>query len=85
MELKPCPFCGFEFRDDELVDTFYRSGTRWVDMPTMRRYFSHRDAPTDAAYCWTIHCAEEMGGCGASISGDTYDETAHKWNSRTAA
>ncbi len=82
IEMKPCPFCGMA-SDLEDADTLYPPGTGWRfdnDLQ-MRTYHSFREVPR-AQWCWTMHCPETAGGCGAEITGDSRDEAIRKWNTR---
>lgn len=81
-EVKPCPFCGkkSDLYDD---DTLYPTGIGWkfdADLQT-RTYCKFREVPKEQ-WCWTMHCPEVAGGCGAGISGDSREEAIAKWNAR---
>ena len=79
--MKPCPFCGKEV-DMENGDTLYPSGVGWKLHPSgMRSYHSYKEVPKEQ-WCWSMHCVETAGGCGAEVSGDTKQETIDKWNRR---
>lgn len=80
IELKPCPFCGHVQTPDD-GDTVYPSGTGWKETGEYRHYVSFRDVPVEQ-WCYTVHCAESSGGCGASSSGDSKQEAINKWNTR---
>lgn len=79
--LLPCPFCGKTMQITE--DTIYPSGTVWLYNEDLqcRTYHGIHDIP-NGNICWQINCCEHEGGCGASISGDSRQETIEKWNKR---
>lgn len=80
-----CPFCGFRFPKD-LIDNVYPSGIWWIEDPDGFRHYKHRndvDPSENAGACYDVVCQEHMGGCGASIGGDSYEEAIAKWNRRT--
>jgi len=81
-KLLPCPFCG-KAADIEDDDTLYPNGGAWKfnDALQMRTYHRHREAPKEQ-WCWSMHCPEVAGGCGAEVSGDSKDEAIAKWNRR---
>jgi len=81
-QLKPCPFCGFNFSKD-LVDILYPSGIYWRENSEIGgEYIGFKDMlPTDHT-CWKIVCNGTMGGCGAEIHGDSKEEVIEKWNTR---
>lgn len=82
-ELKPCPFCDNHL-DDVDGDTFYKSGVVWMDTLRGRSYFRYADRKHFQGFCYNIVCNAIYGGCGASISGDSQDETIAAWNRRNA-
>lgn len=78
----PCPFCGMRPPDD-LIDTLYPSGPWWrQDGDGHRSYHLHRNRAPGDQPCVTMHCTENMGGCGAEITADTEAEVIAKWNRR---
>ena len=88
ISLKPCPFCGFQVDRYGLDDVFYPSGLFWRgcdedEFGINRQYFSSKERISGDNTCYNIICNETMGGCGASVEGDTIEETAEKWNRRT--
>lgn len=79
--MKPCPFCGKEV-DIDGEDTLYPNGTGWkISDGGLRGYFSFREVPKEQ-WCWSIHCPENYGGCGAQVSGDSKEEAIEKWERR---
>lgn len=80
-KLFPCPFCGAEPEDD-LTDVLYKTG-KWKDHPQqgIRGYFSSTATDYDG-FTYTMHCSTDYGGCGATMSGDSFEETVSKWNRR---
>ena len=77
-----CPFCGFAFPKD-LIDNVYPSGTCWIEEEDGFRHYVHRtDVRQKHGQCYKVVCQEHMGGCGASIDGDSYEEAIEKWNTR---
>jgi hypothetical protein len=81
----PCPFCGKPV-DLEDNDTLYPSGTGWLlnEELQMRTYHSYTETPQEQ-WCYSMHCPEQAGGCGAEMHGDTRDEALAKWNKRVIA
>ena len=81
-ELKPCPFCG-KMPDLEDEDTLYPNGTAWIFKEAIqsKTYVSFRDAPKEQ-WCYSFHCVEIAGGCGAEISGDSKEQAIAAWNQR---
>lgn len=77
-----CPFCGLKFPKD-LIDNVYPTG-RWREDDGMRHYLLPDDPREHFGRTWNVVCQEHMGGCGASISGDSYDEAIEKWNRRAS-
>lgn len=78
--MKSCPFCGKEV-DLEDPDTLYTNGIGWVQNGNRRSYHNFREVP-EGQWCWSIHCHEHAGGCGAQINGDSRQECIDKWNRR---
>ena len=81
MNLKPCPFCGME-ADAEDEDTIYPNGVGWETSPEIHRYYVHRKEVPQEQWCYSVHCVQHYGGCGAEMSGDSIDEAINKWNRR---
>lgn len=84
-EMLPCPFCGRPVdMDDE--DTLYPSGIYWrySEEIQSRYYVSHKERLEGDCACYSMHCPESSGGCGASISKDSYEEVIAAWNRRPA-
>lgn len=80
--LPPCPFCGRAV-DLEDMDTLYPSGIGW-EFDTalqLRIYHTYRDVPKEQ-WCWSMHCPESAGGCGAEVPGDSREEALTKWCAR---
>lgn len=80
MDLLPCPFCGMEPSED-LSDTLYPSGIVWNTTNGIRCYFRYNEGLYEGM-SWKMICNESYGGCGATISGDSEEETKEKWNNR---
>jgi hypothetical protein len=82
--LNNCPFCGRSL-DVEDSDTLYPNGRGWIAQEygptTILSYHSFREVPK-SQWCWDVICNESLGGCGASISGNTREEAIEKWNRR---
>lgn len=68
--------------DDSDGDTFYLSGTVWIDTLHGRSYFRYSENKPFQGMCYNIVCNTIYGGCGASLSGDTQEETVAAWNKR---
>lgn len=86
MKAKPCPFCGLHL-DPNDVDILYPSGTAWKeedfgDGIILRHYVRASEAPKEN-WCYNLVCQTHYGGCGASMSGDSKEETVEKWNKRS--
>jgi len=77
-ELLPCPFCGQDVKEQDFLDTLYPSGIYWRDDDEHGRHYVCRSISPDNP-CYQLVCH----GCDASVSGDSMDETAIKWNTRT--
>ena len=81
VSLLPCPFCG-KAADIDDDDTLYPNGIGWKsDGDLGRTYHNYRQVPKEQR-CWSMHCPEVAGGCGAEVSGDSKDEAIAKWNKR---
>lgn len=78
----PCPFCGKPV-DLEDGDTLYPNGTGWEyhRQNGFRTYRNFRDVPKEQ-WCYSLHCTESAGGCGAEMSADSREEAIAKWNTR---
>ena len=83
MNILPCPFCGKSV-DITDIDTLYPNGTGWKDHKdqNLRSYCHYTEVPTEQ-WCYSLHCVETSGGCGASTSGDSKQEAIDKWNRRS--
>ena len=83
MQPLPCPFCG---RPVDLTDgdTLYPNGTAWEFNEELqgRVYRSAREVVREQ-WCWSMHCPESSGGCGAEMSGNSREDALNKWNTRT--
>lgn len=80
-ELKSCPFCG-KVPDYDDEDMLYPSGVGWKPFRDIgRAYVNFREVPPEQ-WCYTLHCVQHHGGCGAEISGDSKIEAIEKWNKR---
>lgn len=79
-EAKPCPFCGKNI-DLNGHDTLYPAGFGWVQEDGYRHYVDIYDVPKEQ-WCYKIVCDETAGGCGATVMGDSIEETINKWNKR---
>lgn len=75
-----CPFCGFRFPSD-LIDNVYPTG-RWRDDDEIRHYLFPDDPREHHGRTWVVVCQQHMGGCDASIHGDSREEAIAKWNRR---
>ena len=82
-ELLPCPFCGMKPPQD-LIDTLYPSG-RWREDDGLRHYLLPSDEREGHGQTWGMHCTQNIGGCGARISGDSKAEAIAAWNRRALA
>jgi sarcosine oxidase delta subunit len=80
MKFDNCPFCGSEI-DIEDSDNFHPSMVAWKTTEHGRAYVYFRDE--HEGQCWEVHCCTHYGGCGASITADTKEETIAKWNKRS--
>ncbi len=80
--LLPCPFCGWKPAADDLDDVLYPSGTVWRVTDGRRHYVHYTERKDGDQFCWVITCNDSMGGCDASIHGDSKQETIDKWNRR---
>lgn len=85
IELKPCPFCGFQVDRYGLDDVLYPSGISWRehDDPDIgRHYVGGKDRKPGDKSCYEIVCNGTMGGCGAEMHADSKEEVIKKWNGR---
>lgn len=88
-ELKACPFCGGKLNKAD-ADTMYPTGTMWADHEDGSRYYFSEglyrgiesQMPNPEGRCVLVQCAENYGGCGAEIHGDSEQEAIEKWNRR---
>lgn len=84
--LKDCQFCGKTPDNLDMHDVIYPTGTYWKPSKLGRRYgkeyFSRHDKPDDAFSIYGVHCTDNHGGCGAQITGDTFEDAVAKWNRR---
>lgn len=79
--MKACPFCGHPV-DLSNGDTLYPNGTGWLIRDNgMTSYHRYKEVPKDQ-WCYSMHCVETAGGCGAEMSGNTKQEAIDKWNTR---
>lgn len=80
--LRPCPFCGRAVSED-LSDTLHRNGIRWSVLPDGSRHY-HTGIPGEPGdgQCWSMHCNQSDGGCGAEVHGDSEAEARAAWNRR---
>jgi hypothetical protein len=79
----PCPFCG-KAVDLEDGDTLYPT-LFWRDIGDgLRSYHGIYERKPDEPknFCFTMHCPETAGGCGAEITGDSMEGAVLKWNRR---
>jgi hypothetical protein len=61
---------------------FHLSGTGWKDNNgRFRSYHRFREVPSEQ-WCYEVNCDTTIGGCGASISGDSKLEAIDAWNRR---
>lgn len=82
MNMLHCPFCGMIPDPEEDEDCLYPSGTGWRDRPNgLREYLDFRMVPR-SNWCYTLHCVQHHGGCGAEMHGDSRQEAIDKWNKR---
>lgn len=84
LKVAPCPFCGHKPEDE--MDFLHPTGSGWRDdmlgEKVMRHYMRANDPRGVHGRCWELNCLEHEGGCGASVSGDSREETIKKWNRR---
>ena len=87
MIAKDCPFCGKSIDPDD-IDTLYPSGSGWKesdwgDGTMIRHYVSvHSEKLPKEQWCYKIICQTHYGGCGATMYGDSKEETLENWNKR---
>ena len=85
--MKNCPFCG---RKMELysLNNVYPSGFYWkeehgtVTYDTLGNALKEGHFVPPEQWCWKVVCAEEDGGCGAEMHGNSKVEAVEKWNTR---
>ena len=78
--VKPCPFCGMQ-PDMEDCDTLYPNGSAWL-ISDGDTHFVNRDQAPKENWCYSMHCVQTGGGCGAEVSGNSKQEAIEKWNRR---
>lgn len=76
----PCPFCSHQTED--LRDALHPTGTGWRKDSGFRHYLPHKDSRAKQGDVWSMNCLEHEGGCGASITGNSREETISSWNRR---
>lgn len=79
--LEPCPFCG-TIPDLDNPDTLYPSGVGWKHVDNHIEYCSALEVPPDQ-WCYSIHCVQTSGGCGAEMHGDSKQDTINRWSKRS--
>ena len=80
-EMKDCPFCGHKVDMDD-PDTLYPNGIGWrAHEDGFITYHHFLDVPKEQ-WCYSMHCVETSGGCGAKITANSKDECIQKWNRR---
>jgi hypothetical protein len=67
--LLPCPFCGHDLNNQDIMDTIYPA-------------FPHIDEDGVERYVYNIVCQVTAGGCDASILGSSAEDCVTKWNTR---
>jgi hypothetical protein len=83
INLKPCPFCGFQVDKYGLDDVLYPNGICWRPFDeNENEYFSARNRQEGDNWCWEIVCNTLMGGCGAEMHGDSKEKVIEQWNRR---
>lgn len=83
IQLKPCPFCGFQVDRYGLIDVLYPTGVYWRQHDEMdREYVGFKERRMDDKPCYQLLCNVTMGGCGAEMHGDTIEDVVDKWNTR---
>lgn len=78
--VKPCPFCGVQ-PDIANADTLYPNGSAWLATDGITHFVDRNQAPPEN-WCYSIHCVETAGGCGAKMSGNSKQDATEKWNRR---
>lgn len=78
--VKPCPFCGMQ-PDMANIDTLHPNGYAWLTTDDITHFVDRNQAPQEN-WCYSLHCVETAGGCGAEISGNSKQEAIEKWNRR---
>jgi hypothetical protein len=84
MELKPCPFCGWQAGED-LIDVVYPTNlfVHWIDPDdhSQGQHCNH-DRHGAVGEVWHVGCTGCMGGCGAEVTGVGRVEAIANWNRR---
>lgn len=85
--LLPCPFCGKQCDIDD-PDNVHPTGGVWEDVPGTGRIYFNRYSQITGYHSWgeviMVECSLRTGGCGASVTDDTYRDAVAKWNKRTS-
>lgn len=82
--LKPCPYCGWQAGND-LRDVVYPTATygHWLDARDHSQgHIYNHEAKGASHQIWRVVCQENMGGCGASVTGTSRDFAMAHWNQR---
>jgi len=82
--LLPCPFCGHEPHESNLIDSLHPTGLYVHEDADIEGYFS-RDPDGATGEVWHMGCLENEGGCGAEVSGIGKEGAIAAWNRRAAA
>lgn len=82
--LLDCPFCGHTPYLDDIRDVIYPTGGYWKYSEEFRSdvYYSRHNKPNDAQEIYKFLCQITHGGCGAQVTGKSFEETIAKWNRR---